>query len=196
MKVKKIKNIKSRSIRFSLDDGLSPDAKSIKRMLSEMEGMYLDNEKLKDMLKEGDMVVYEFYNMGLPENAGELAFGTTILYPGKVGNEYFMTKGHFHSILETAEVYYCIKGNGFLLMESLKGDVEVQEMKQGTTVYVPPSYAHRSINVSDDTPLISFFVFRADAGHDYKTIETKGFRKLIVEKDGGPEIIDNPNWKS
>ena len=196
MKLKKIKNLKSKAIRFNLEDGLSPDAKSIKRMLSEMEGMYLDNEKLKDMLKEGDMVVYEFYNMGLPENAGEIAFGTTILYPGKVGKEYFMTKGHFHSLLETAEVYYCIKGNGFLLMESPEGDVEVQEMKSGTAIYVPPRYAHRSINVSTDEPLISFFAFRADAGHDYKTIETKGFRKLIVEKNGKPEIIDNPNWKS
>ena len=194
--MKKIKNLKSRAIKFSLDDGLSPDAKSIKRMLSEMEGMYLDNEKLKDMLKEGDMVVYEFYNMGLPENAGEIAFGTTILYPGKVGKEYFMTKGHFHSLLETAEVYYCIKGNGFLLMERPEGDVEAQEMKSGTAIYVPPRYAHRSINVSTDEPLISFFAFRADAGHDYKTIETKGFRKLIVEKNGKPEIIDNPNWKS
>ena len=194
--MKKIKNLKSRAIKFSLDDGLSPDAKSIKRMLSEMEGMYLDNTKLKNMLKEGDIVIYEFYNMGLPENAGEIAFGTTILYPGKVGKEYFMTKGHFHSLLETAEVYYCIKGNGFLLMESPEGDVEVQEMKSGTAIYVPPGYAHRSINVSTDEPLISFFAFRADAGHDYKTIETKGFRKLIVEKNGKPEIIDNPNWKS
>jgi glucose-6-phosphate isomerase len=40
-----------------------------------------------------------------------------------------------------------------------------------------------------------FFVFRADAGHNYKTIETKGFRKLIIEKDGKPIIIDNPKWK-
>ena len=38
--------------------------------------------------------------------------------------------------------------------------------------------------------------FRGDAGHDYGTIETKGYRKLIVEgKDGKPEIIDNPKWE-
>ena len=194
--IENIKNIKSTAIQFNLDDGLSPDKNSIKRMLSAMEGMYLDSEKFKEMLNRGDVLVYEFYDLGIPEDAGELTYGTTILYPGKVGNEYFMTKGHFHSILETAEVYYCIKGNGYLLMENPEGEVEIQEMKPGVSVYVPPRYAHRSINTSQDEPLISFYVYRADAGHDYKTIETKGFRKLVVEKDGTPELIDNPKWKS
>ena len=194
--MEKIKNLKSMAIRFNLDDGLSPDRKSIKRMLSAMEGMYLDNEKLKEMLKDGDIVIYEFYNMGLPEDSGELAFGTTILYPGKIGEEYYFTKGHFHSILETAEIYYCIKGNGYLLMESPEGDVELQELKSGVSVYVPKRYAHRSINISDIEPLISFFAYRADGGHDYKIIETKGFRKLIVERNGKPELIDNPKWKA
>ncbi|MFX0134989.1 MAG: glucose-6-phosphate isomerase family protein [Candidatus Hodarchaeota archaeon] len=194
--MEKIKKSKSMAIRFNLDDGLSPDRKSIKRMLSTMEGMYLDNEKLKEMLKDGDIVVYEFYNMGLPEDSGELAFGTTILYPGKIGEEYYFTKGHFHSILETAEIYFCIKGNGYLLMESPEGDVEIQELKPGVSVYVPKRFAHRSINISDKEPLISFFAYRADGGHDYKTIETKGFRKLVVERNGKPKLINNPKWKA
>ncbi len=190
-----MKNEKSFIIKFSLDNGLSPDRNSIKRILSDMEGMYLDNSKLKEMLNSGDIVVYEFYDLGMPENPGELAYGTTILYPGKVGNEYFMTKGHFHAKIDTAEIYYCIKGHGYLLMENPEGEVEFQEMKPGLSVYVPPRFAHRSINIDNNEPLIMFFAFRADAGHDYKTIETKGFRKLIIERDGKPEIIDNPKWK-
>jgi len=190
-----VKNEKSFIIKFSLDNGLSPDRNSIKRILSDMEGMYLDNSKLKEMLNSGDIVVYEFYDLGMPENPGELAYGTTILYSGKVGDEYFMTKGHFHAKIDTAEIYYCIKGHGYLLMENPNGDVEFQEMKPGISVYVPPRFAHRSINIDNNEPLIMFFAFRADAGHDYKTIETKGFRKLIIERDGKPEIIDNPKWK-
>ena len=190
-----MKNEKSLIIKFSLDNGLSPDRNSIKRMLSDMEGMYLDNNKLKEMLNLGDIVVYEFYDLGMPENPGELAYGTTILYSGKVGDEYFMTKGHFHAKIDTAEIYYCIKGHGYLLMENPEGEVEFQEMKPGLSVYVPPRFAHRSINIDNNEPLIMFFAFRADAGHDYKTIETKGFRKLIIERDGKPEIIDNPKWK-
>jgi glucose-6-phosphate isomerase len=193
--MKNFKNIKSKSIKFNLDDGHSPQAKSIKRLLSDMKGMYHDDKKFNEILKKGDLLVYEFYNMGLPEEPSELAYGTTILYSGKVGDEYYMTKGHFHNIIETAEIYYCIKGHGFLLMENPEGESEVQEMKPGVSVYVPPRFAHRSINISKNESLISFFAFRADAGHDYKTIESKGFRKIIVEKKGKPEIIDNPKWK-
>jgi glucose-6-phosphate isomerase len=191
-----IKNEKSTKLKFNLENGQSPERKPIKRMLSQMEGMYLDNNELKERLISGDMVVYEFYDLGMPEDPGELAYGTTILYPGKVGDEYFMTKGHFHAKINTAEIYYCIKGKGYLLMENLEGDTEIQEMTPGVSVYVPPSFAHRSINISMDEPLISFFAFRADAGHDYKTIESKGFRKLVIEQNGHPLIINNPKWKS
>ena len=31
---------------------------------------------------------------------------------------------------------------------------------------------------------MTFFVYPGDAGHDYGTIEVKGFRKLIVEQEG------------
>jgi glucose-6-phosphate isomerase len=191
-----IENKKSSAIIFNLEDGISPGCESTKRMLSAMEGMYLNNAKLKEMINKNDIVVYEFYELSIPEKPGELAYGTTILYQGKVDNEYFMTKGHFHSKIDTAEIYYCIRGHGYLLMENPEGDVELQEMTPGVSVYVPPRFAHRSINISNTEPFIMFFVFRADAGHDYKTIETKGFRKLIIEKDGKPEVIDNPKWKS
>jgi glucose-6-phosphate isomerase len=194
--MKKIQNIKSKSIRFNLATGLSPELESTKRLLSAMEGMYLNNERLKEMIREEDTIVYEFYDLEIPEHPEELAYGTTIVYPGKVDNEFFMTKGHFHSKLETAEIYYCIKGHGYLLMENPEGEVELQEMSSGISVYVPPRYAHRSINISNTEPFITFFTFRADAGHDYKTIETRGFRKLIVERHGKPELIDNPKWNS
>ncbi len=193
--MKELTNRKSKAIEFSLENGLSPNVETTKRMLSAMEGMYLDNEELLEMIRTEDILVYEFYQLGVPEKDSDLSYGTTILYPGKVGTEYFMTKGHFHSILATAEVYYCIRGEGYLLMENMNGDSEIQRISPGISVYVPPKYAHRSINTSNSESLIMFFVFRADAGHDYKTIETKGFRKLVVEKDGKTQLIDNPKWK-
>lgn len=188
--------MKSKKIKFDLQTGLSQTVEPKKRMLSDMEGMYLDNNKLEETIKNKDVVVYEFYDLNIKNDPSELAYGTTILYPGKVGSEYFMTKGHFHSKIGTAEIYYCLKGTGYLLMENPEGDVEHRLMEPGDSVYVPPRFAHRSINISKNMPLISFFTFRADAGHDYKTIETKGFRKLIVESNGDPIIIDNPKWKS
>jgi glucose-6-phosphate isomerase, archaeal len=179
---------------FDLINGQSNDRKPTKRFLSNMKGMFTDENALEELIKKEDSLIYEFYELGLPETSGDLLFGTSILYPGKVGNEYYMTKGHFHTILETAEVYYCLSGRGYMLMEDPEGNWDAQEMTPGKAVYVPQRWAHRSINTGSET-LVTFFVFRSDAGHDYGTIETKGYRKLLVESGSKVEIVDNPRWK-
>ena len=180
---------------FSMLDGMSKCAVSTKRKLSQMKDMYADADTAEKAIADGDPLVYEFYELGAPEHPGDLAFGTSITYSGKVGSEYYMTKGHFHTILDTAEVYYTLSGQGYMLTESPEGDVVLHALEPGKAVYVPKRYAHRSINTGT-APLVTFFVFRGDAGHDYGTIETKGYRKLVVEgADGKPEMIDNPKWK-
>lgn len=182
------------TLNFDLVSGLAKSINSTKRKLSNMRNMFFNTAILDEMLAAGDEMVYEFYELGLPDDAGDVAFGTSIVNPGKVGNEYYMTKGHFHNVLETSEVYFCLSGKGIMLMETPEGEWDVQEMNPGTAVYCPKRYAHRSINVGKE-PLVTFFAFRADAGHDYGSIESTGFRKLVVECDGKPEIIDNPKWR-
>lgn len=179
---------------FDLRTGLSRRARPIERRLSAMRGMFLDTVALETMVAASDdPIVYEFFDMGLPEDAHEVAYGTSITHPGKVGEEYFMTKGHFHQVLDTAEVYYCLSGSGILLLESPEGDWTAADMNPGTAVYVPRRYAHRSVNTSE-TDLVTFFAFPGHAGHDYGTIEVRGFRKLVVERDGQPVLVDNPRW--
>lgn len=190
-----MKNIHSNLTHFDIKNGLSKDKASLKRQLSEMKGMFNDSYAFEKKLKEKDEVVYEFFDMAVPSSEKEVAYGTSITYPGKIGNEYFMTKGHFHTILDTAEVYYCLNGEGYLLMENPEGDCELQSLTPGNAVYVPLRYAHRSINISATEPLVTFFAFPGHAGHNYGSIEKKGFRKLVIEQDGKPIIIDNPNWK-
>jgi glucose-6-phosphate isomerase len=41
-----------------------------------------------------------------------------------------------------------------------------------------------------------FFAYPGNAGHDYDTIEKRGFRKLILEGDDGVAIVDNPRWRT
>ncbi|MDR1306606.1 MAG: glucose-6-phosphate isomerase [Treponema sp.] len=179
---------------FALTGGLSSAAVSTKRKLSQMRGIFSDPDAFEKAVAAGDPVVYEFYELGAPENAGDVAFGTSVTYPGKVGGEYFMTKGHFHRILETAEVYYTLSGEGGMLVENPEGETDFFPMIPGNAVYVPKRFAHRSVNTGT-IPLVSFFVFRGDAGHNYAAIETRGYRKLVVEgMDGKPKIIDNPRW--
>lgn len=184
------------TVDFDINTGLSKAVETGKRYLSQMRGMFADDGALEILIAKNDDVIYEFHGIPVPQTSGDFAFGCSILNPGKVGDEYYFTKGHFHSIIETGEVYYCLKGHGYMLLENPEGDWLALELEGGKACYVPPRYAHRSINVDPKDQLITFFVYRGDAGHDYGTIETKGYRKLLVEKDGKPTIIDNPKWKS
>ncbi|MEQ8672737.1 MAG: glucose-6-phosphate isomerase family protein [Aggregatilineales bacterium] len=167
----------------------------IQRKLSKMQGQYLDTEAFAVQLEQEDRVLYQVYEIKRPELAGELLHGISIVHPGKVGDEYHMTKGHFHTVLETGEIYYCLKGVGYMIMETPEGDWAVEELYPGRVLYVLPRWAHRSVNVSADEDLVTFFVYPGNAGHDYGTIEAQGFRKLVVERDGQPKIIDNPRWE-
>lgn len=179
---------------FDLTTGLSTTKEPLRRYLSAMRGIFADDAALEALLTAGDPLIYEFYDMGVPEKDSEVAYGTSITYPGKVGDEYHMTKGHFHTVLDTAEVYFCLSGEGVMLMESPEGDVQAEQLRPGFAVYVPGRYAHRSINTSGSEPLVTFFAFPGHAGHDYGTIETKGMRTIVLERDGKPEMVDNPRW--
>ncbi len=179
---------------FDLSTGLSAEREPLRRTLSAMADMYADTAATQEQLDREDVLVYEFYDMGVPETSGDVAYGTSIVYPGKIGDEYFMTKGHFHTVLDTGEIYFCLSGQGYMLMENPEGDVQWAQFVPGQAVYVPRRYAHRSINTSDSEPLITFFSFPGHAGHDYGTIEEKGFRKLCIDSDGVPTFVDNPKW--
>jgi len=182
---------------FNLDPWsgkITPYDNLVQRRLSHMKGVFMDEEAREAMLAVEDTLLYEVYEVKAPDEPGHLLVCTSITYPGKVGTEYFMTKGHFHENIQTGEVYYCLRGRGFMMMESDRGDWKAEAMARGKVVYVPPYYAHRSINTGEE-PLISLCVYPGGAGHDYGSIETSGFRKLVVERDGEPRIEDNPKWK-
>jgi glucose-6-phosphate isomerase len=159
-----------------------------------MKGQYLDTEAYEALLAVEDSLLYEVYEFKRPEVVGELLSGVSIVHPGKIGGEFAMTKGHFHTVLATAEVYYCLRGQGMMVMETPEGDWAVEELRPGVVLYVPPRWAHRSVNTSLEDDLVTFFVYPGDAGHDYGTIERQGFRKLVVDRDGQPAVIDNPRW--
>ncbi len=66
----------------------------IERNLSKMAGQYIDQEAFDNLLAENDVLLYEVYEIKRPEIAGEILHGISIVHPGKVGNEFYMTKGH------------------------------------------------------------------------------------------------------
>jgi len=190
--------MQSSKTKFNLISGLAmtKGVESLKRNAHNLKGIFAEEQELDAIIKKDDPLIYEFYDLGVEEKPGNLAYGTSIVYPGVVGSEFYMTKGHFHTVLDTAEVYFCLSGHGLMLMENPEGETEIQELTPGEAVLVPGRYAHRSINISDSEPLVTFFTFAADAGHDYGTIEQKGFRKLVLRTGKETyEVVDNPHWK-
>lgn len=166
----------------------------ITRRLSALRGQFSDPEAYASSLAQQDALVYEVYEVRRPEVSGEIATGISIVHPGLVGREFYMTKGHYHKILATAEMYYCLKGEGFMVMETPEGEAAVEALAPGRVLYIPPRWAHRSVCTGRQADLVTFFAYPADAGHDYGTIEAHGFRKLVLQGPDGIEIADNPRW--
>jgi len=152
------------------------------RKTSDMRGYYKDEEGLETIIKDqNDPLHYEVFEVPVPEEYGHLMYCISKLQPGQVGSEFFMTKGHYHTIPETAEIYLCLQGQGYMAMKTPDGRWSAETMIRGRMVYVPPYWAHRSINVGAE-PLVSLCVYPGNAGHTYGDIATKGFPKRIVKR--------------
>jgi glucose-6-phosphate isomerase, archaeal len=168
---------------------LDPELEVTERRLSDMAGMYLE-----DPDAEGDPVIYRVYGIPVPATTGNVLSSTTVIEPGTIGGEYFMTKGHFHEVRDRAEIYVGLAGEGWLLMATEDGRHVLEPMRRGTVNYVPGGWAHRSINVGDER-LVFFAAYVGDAGHDYGTIEAEGFPVLVLRDEGGPKVVENPRYR-
>lgn len=176
---------------IDLEDGGMPEADNhIVRKASSMAGHYADAQALQRLIDEGgDPLHYEVFERRVPEEYGHLMYCISKLQPGQVGGECFMTKGHYHQIAGTAEIYLCLRGEGIMLMKTPGGQCAHEEMARGRMVYVPPFWGHRSINTGDE-PLISFCVYPADAKHNYGDIEQEGFPRRVFKR-GGEVVIES-----
>lgn len=173
---------------------LQPVREVIRRRLSDMRGMYADAQAVEQILgTEGDRLIYEVYAVDLPEREGLVLYSTTVIYPGRVGDEYHMTKGHYHEKRDRSEMYVGLSGEGYLVLQAEDGTVRGVPMQKGVIAYVPPCWAHRTVNTGN-VPFVFLAAWPGDAGHDYRTIEQSGFARLLVERDGQPVFVENPRY--
>ncbi len=171
---------------------VSPSTDRYTKRLGDLRGFFRDSAKLDGIIgSRGDLPVYDV--VGYRKAESDLCFGTTIMAPGKVGDEYFMTRGHFHSRRDRGETYYTQTGEGLLLLESRDGESRVVDMKPGVCAFIPPDWAHRSINTGPEKLVFVWFC-ATDAGHEYGDIQERGMRKLVVEEGGRPKVVANPNF--
>lgn len=177
-------------VQFDLAAGIMANpAGHIARRASDMRGYYADEAALERLIAAGDDPVhYETFESPVPEQYGHLRYCISKLHPGLVGDECFMTKGHYHTVLETGEIYLCLRGLGGMMMKTSRGECRWEVFAPGRMVYVPPYWAHRSINTGDE-PLISLCIYPGDAGHNYGDIRTEGFPQRVYRRDGRVVIV-------
>src|SRR5580693_4899813 len=181
------------AVAFETGTGVIPQATAhYQKRLSDLRGLYLDPEALEQRIQEeSDPVCYDNYAFNQNQAEGDIFFGTTIIYPGKVGAEYHLTRGHYHLKRDHAETYQAISGHGLVLYEREDGTTRVAELAPGKVTYIPPFWAHRSINTSD-VPLVFLWTCPVEAGHDYAGLGGRGMRQIVVERDGLPKVEDRP----
>ncbi len=181
----------------SVSKGLLTNADGhYQKYFSDLAGLYADTTAFDALLEHraGD-VAYEVTSYTPGNRTSDMIMGVTRMEPGKVGNEYFMTRGHIHAIGDRPEIYYGQSGSGLMQLESPDGEVRIVEVGAQSICYVPPYWIHRSVNIGTDE-LVMMFAYPADSGQDYGIIErANGLRVRIVDDGrGGWKTTENPRW--
>lgn len=171
-------------------------------------------EKMKDVLMDpsapGPQIQYHMVRGGTNQR------NITIWEPGKVGEEYIKTYGHYH-IGKLDETYWPIFGEGIVLVQKRAVDAsgnpiddEIEQayavhVKPGDSLFIPSEWGHLVANISD-----TYFVTADDSpvnfdeenpvsfpGHaDYEAVKKmQGFCYYIVEADGKPILKKNAKYK-
>ena len=163
------------------------------RKLSDLQMMFHDPIAVKNILADADPLIYEVWYHPFQTSRSDMALGVTRLLPGKVGDEYHMTKGHIHERDDQPEIYFCVRGEGYLLLQTIDGEFRAERWTTGTISHIPPMWAHRVVNTGDDL-LVFVASYHLSAGHDYRPIIEKGFRKLLVDRDGQATFVESQRW--
>lgn len=141
----------------------------------------------------------------------------TVWETGTVGGEYIKTLGHYH-VGELSETYWVIHGQGVVLLQKRKIDSsgkpideEIESfkaiyVKAGDRVFIPSGTGHLAANVgktwlvtTDDSPVNFAEVDPVSLpGHaDYEPLKKlRGFAYYVCEKNGQPQLVKNPLYKS
>ena len=75
-----------------------------------------------------------------------------------------------------------------MLMKTVEGECLWEEFRPGRAIYVPPYWAHRTVNTGEE-PLVSFYVYPGNAGHNYGDIEKEGFPVRMLKRGGKLEFV-------
>ncbi len=169
---------------------LEPDAElreSVKT-LEQLADVFADSNALRAM--NGNTVVYRVQAWcPVPEGTeGGLFWGVTVIEAGLVGQEYFMTHGHFHLKRDRSEYYATLEGDGALILMDESRRTWMEPMSAGSVHFIPPRTAHRVANIGN-SPLRFMACWPSDAGHDYEIIRNQGFASRLLCVDDKATLV-------
>jgi len=112
--------------------------RSVQRHLHDLRGCFADTNAFESAAAAGNPLLYSSLQSNPPGGEGDLHYGVGPLMPGKIGDEYFMTKGHLHAWRPAAEFYLGLAGEGVMLLEDeATGESRMVELRPHSVVYVP-----------------------------------------------------------
>ncbi|MCC6729631.1 MAG: glucose-6-phosphate isomerase [Chthonomonadales bacterium] len=158
------------------------------RTLAGLRGYFREEAVRASMPQE--VVVYRVRAFEpIPEGRpGAICCATTSLEPGVVGDEYFLTRGHFHAAEDRPELEVAVRGRGVLVLMKPDGYTRVEWMGPGSLHHVPPSTAHLVVNVGVE-PLVFESYWPSETGHDYEATAWRGFGLRVLRVDGRPRAV-------
>jgi glucose-6-phosphate isomerase, archaeal len=182
------------SLRFDPSNAALEGQTEQVRRLSALRGSFADEAAYAAALAVGDPVLYSTSGVEESSGDGQLHYVIGSIEPGKVGAEYYMTKGHVHAWRSAAEVYIGLRGEGLMLLEDERtGECVALPLGAERVVYVPGHTAHRTINTGDER-LVYWGVLSSEAGHDYGSVAERNFALVVVEVDGRPVVMPRTDY--
>jgi glucose-6-phosphate isomerase len=166
-----------------------PGLQRSEKKLGQLTGIFRDHQAWQQL--DPETIVYRvWWWEPVPAGTeGGLFWGLTEIQPGRVGNEYFMTRGHWHVVRNRAEFYGTVNGSGKLLLMDRAGHTWSEDMTPGSLHYIAGEVAHRIVNTGDKSIRVTA-CWPSDAGHDYEVGGGRGFGARIVEERGAPILVD------
>ena len=158
------------------------------RFLEDICTIFRDQEAVKVIPPQTTVYEVQSWFPVSEGTSGGLFFGTSTIMPGKVGTEYFMTKGHFHAQSDRAEFYWGVQGKGVLILMDRNRKTWGEEIYPGSLHYIGSDIAHRLANTGNEN-LVVGACWPSDAGHDYDEIAVNGFSARLFEIEGEPVLI-------
>jgi glucose-6-phosphate isomerase len=184
----------SHSLHFDPVTGEIAGLANAPKHLSQLRGCFADEAAYAAALVQSDPVLYRVASVEPATGPGQLHYGLGVLLPGRIGDEYYLTRGHLHTNRAAAEVYLGLRGMGLMLLEDEHtGECRAVALQAHSLVYVPGHTAHRTVNIGDE-PLVYWGIYPSDAGHDYSFVAQRNFRQVVVARAGAPVVLERADY--